>query len=127
MKKFPLIAQVQVCDATMMTKGIPPSLINLLRPQATCFPSGDHKGMRSAVPELWVMFLTSPFSTGMVNISSQASNIIRLPVGDRKALVALLVAFSERVSAYGMSPVTVIIACLWRVGEAGGCPGRRLK
>src|SRR6476620_5074797 len=88
-------------------------LPSLSENQAISLPSGDHKGRRSAIPELRVRLRGSPFSTGTVKMSPLASNKIRLPVGDSDTLVAWLVTFSERVSAQGKSPTTLMFT--WRL------------
>ena len=45
-------------------------------------PSGDHVGLRSALPLECVRLRTSPFSAGMEKISPRASTSARLPVGE---------------------------------------------
>ncbi len=73
------------------------------------FPSGDHAGWRSADPLEWVMFRTSPFSSGMVKISPRASASTRLPVGDRLMLLMRAVTSSNRVIIHGKSPAALIV------------------
>ncbi len=75
---------------------------------ATKFPSGDQIGARSAAPELRVRLRAEPCSTGTENISPRASISARLPVGDKDADSMYLFTFSQRVSAQGKSPRTVI-------------------
>src|SRR5213079_3707451 len=53
--------------------------------QATCFPSGDQTGVRSAVPELRVKLRASPFSAGTEKTSPRAENSARAPLGDSDA------------------------------------------
>jgi hypothetical protein len=59
-------------------------------------PSGDHRGYRSATPELRVRFRTGPFSFGTVNTSPRASNVARLPVDEIPAHATSDATFSFR-------------------------------
>src|SRR5437868_816016 len=61
---------------------------------ASVRPSGDHRGYRSATPELRVTSTTAPRSAGNVMMSPRASNATRLPVGDTDGAVASLSAFA---------------------------------
>ncbi len=71
-------------------------------------PPGDHTGARSAAPELWLRLRASPSLTGTVKISPRASMSTRLPVGDREAAAMRRLTSSQRASAHGKSPRTVM-------------------
>ena len=89
--------------ATSRTYPLPSSLNH-----ATLLPSGDQTGSRSSTPELRVRLRVSPCSTGTVNTSPRAAMSARAPVGDSEADPTSSATSSQRGSAHGKSPRTVM-------------------